>query len=61
MDTLDIKSGDICPWALREGIMLHHLANLQVPQQILPLQPSGRSRPRATRPLLNPVPDRKNA
>ncbi|MDQ0377848.1 Ppx/GppA phosphatase family protein [Amycolatopsis thermophila] len=37
MDTLDIRKVDVCPWALREGIMLHHLQTLQV-YDGLPLQ-----------------------
>jgi len=61
MDTLDIKGVDICPWALREGIMLHHLASLQVHQELLPLQAISAITPSADAAVLRPVPDRKNA
>jgi exopolyphosphatase/guanosine-5'-triphosphate,3'-diphosphate pyrophosphatase len=61
MDTLDIKSVDICPWALREGIMLHHLAGLQIPKEILPLQAINAVTPSRDAAVLHPVPDRKDA
>ncbi|TVT50597.1 Ppx/GppA family phosphatase [Amycolatopsis rhizosphaerae] len=61
MDTLDIKGVDICPWALREGIMLHHLASLQVHRELLPLQAVNAVSPSRDAAVLHPVPDRLNA
>jgi exopolyphosphatase / guanosine-5'-triphosphate,3'-diphosphate pyrophosphatase len=37
MDALDIKSVDVCPWALREGIMLHYLQSTQGESWTMPL------------------------
>ncbi|WP_084628544.1 hypothetical protein [Amycolatopsis nigrescens] len=42
MSTLDVKSLEICPWALREGIMLRHLEAIAEPAG-LPLQPLTRA------------------
>jgi exopolyphosphatase/guanosine-5'-triphosphate,3'-diphosphate pyrophosphatase len=61
MSTLDIKEVDICPWALREGIMLHHLASLQVHEEMLPLQTVKAVTPSPDAAMLRPVPDRMNA
>lgn len=41
MVALDIKSVEICPWALREGIVLRHLETMTEPGD-LPLVPLGR-------------------
>ncbi|HZC53452.1 MAG TPA: hypothetical protein VE441_13275 [Mycobacterium sp.] len=38
MDALDIQSADVCPWALREGIMLHYLQTTQGDSWPMPLQ-----------------------
>ncbi len=38
MDALDLRVVDICPWALREGIMLHYLQTNQDQDWTLPLQ-----------------------
>ncbi|CAM3917093.1 hypothetical protein KIPE111705_31465 [Kibdelosporangium persicum] len=43
MVTLDIDSVEICPWALREGIMLQHLAGMVGDTVSLPLQPLTRN------------------
>jgi exopolyphosphatase/guanosine-5'-triphosphate,3'-diphosphate pyrophosphatase len=61
METLDIKSVDICPWALREGIMLHHLASLQMHEEFLPLQAINAVIPSRDAVALHPVPDRQDA
>jgi exopolyphosphatase/guanosine-5'-triphosphate,3'-diphosphate pyrophosphatase len=37
MDALDIRSADVCPWALREGIMLHYLQTTQGESWTMPL------------------------
>jgi exopolyphosphatase/guanosine-5'-triphosphate,3'-diphosphate pyrophosphatase len=37
MDALDINVVDVCPWALREGIMLHYLQNTQGESWTMPL------------------------
>jgi exopolyphosphatase/guanosine-5'-triphosphate,3'-diphosphate pyrophosphatase len=37
MDALDIRSVDVCPWALREGIMLHYLQTTQGESWTMPL------------------------
>ena len=37
MDALDIRSADVCPWALREGIMLHYLQSTQGESWTMPL------------------------
>jgi exopolyphosphatase/guanosine-5'-triphosphate,3'-diphosphate pyrophosphatase len=42
MVALDIDSVEICPWALREGIMLQHLAGMVGDTVALPLQPLTR-------------------
>ncbi|GHF59777.1 exopolyphosphatase/guanosine-5'-triphosphate,3'-diphosphate pyrophosphatase [Amycolatopsis bartoniae] len=61
MSSLDIKEVDICPWALREGIMLHHLAGLQVHDGTLPLETIRTVNPSSDAAVLRPVPDRLNA
>ncbi|HVW41952.1 MAG TPA: Ppx/GppA phosphatase family protein [Amycolatopsis sp.] len=61
MDTLDIEAIDICPWALREGIMLHHLQTLRVDQQLLPLQAISADMASRDAATLRPVPDRRDA
>ncbi|SMC57534.1 Ppx/GppA phosphatase family protein [Kibdelosporangium aridum] len=43
MVALDISSVEICPWALREGIMLQHLAGMVGDSVSLPLQPLTRN------------------
>jgi exopolyphosphatase/guanosine-5'-triphosphate,3'-diphosphate pyrophosphatase len=37
MDALDLDVVDVCPWALREGIMLHYLQNTQGESWTMPL------------------------
>jgi len=37
MDALDIRCADVCPWALREGIMLHYLQTTQGESWTMPL------------------------
>jgi exopolyphosphatase/guanosine-5'-triphosphate,3'-diphosphate pyrophosphatase len=37
MTTLDIRSLDVSPWALREGIILHHLETVMHQEQPLSL------------------------
>ena len=66
MDALDIRSVDVCPWALREGIMLHYLQTTQGESWTMPLhhvQPD-RVRTARTRParehLASPVPAQTN-
>ncbi|WP_236794414.1 hypothetical protein [Amycolatopsis sp. GM8] len=44
MSALDLKSVEICPWALREGILLHHLEAMSATPE-LPLQPLSRNTP----------------
>jgi exopolyphosphatase / guanosine-5'-triphosphate,3'-diphosphate pyrophosphatase len=50
MSALDIKQVEICPWALREGIMLHYIQS-QDPhwgptvQQLRPLTADAPSSP----------------
>jgi exopolyphosphatase / guanosine-5'-triphosphate,3'-diphosphate pyrophosphatase len=39
MTALDLATVDICPWALREGIMLHHLQTRMDSSLALPMQP----------------------
>lgn len=39
MDALDIKRASVCPWALREGVMLRYLQRCLDESQNLPLQP----------------------
>jgi exopolyphosphatase / guanosine-5'-triphosphate,3'-diphosphate pyrophosphatase len=41
MEVLDVESSEVCPWALREGIMLRHLEALAV-ERDLPLYPLER-------------------
>lgn len=50
MTALNIASLEICPWALREGIVLRHLEAMTEPPK-LPLQPLGRSDGATVRPL----------
>ncbi|HJQ45672.1 MAG TPA: hypothetical protein VJ870_05010 [Amycolatopsis sp.] len=61
MDTLDIKTVDISPWALREGIMLHHLQSLQVHEELLPLQAINAGTSSRDAANLHPVPERVDA
>ena len=37
MAALDIRAADVCPWALREGIMLHYLQTTQGESWAMPL------------------------
>lgn len=37
MSALDIRVADVCPWALREGIMLHYLQTAQGESWAMPL------------------------
>jgi exopolyphosphatase/guanosine-5'-triphosphate,3'-diphosphate pyrophosphatase len=46
LSALDVRSVEICPWALREGILLRHLEQI-AEQPALPLQPLART-PTAT-------------
>lgn len=39
MDALDVSLLDVCPWALREGIMLHYLQSSLDATWALPLRP----------------------
>jgi len=41
MATLDIRSLEVCPWALREGIVLRHLESMTYspPFSLQPVQP----------------------
>ncbi|AXY53875.1 Ppx/GppA phosphatase family protein [Rhodococcus ruber] len=39
MRALDVDLLDVSPWALREGVMLQHLATVTAPDVALPLQP----------------------
>jgi exopolyphosphatase/guanosine-5'-triphosphate,3'-diphosphate pyrophosphatase len=39
MNSLDISRVDLCPWALREGIMLHYLQSSLDEATTLALQP----------------------
>lgn len=41
MRCLGIEHAEVSPWALREGIMLEHLASLRVPEMQMALQPSS--------------------
>jgi exopolyphosphatase / guanosine-5'-triphosphate,3'-diphosphate pyrophosphatase len=47
MATLDIDSLEICPWALREGIVLRHLESI-AQEAPLSLQPVHRTSEGAT-------------
>ncbi len=53
MKALNVDSVDVCPWALREGIVLHHLQTTHNQSFDLPLRPlagttyqEGRAGPR---------------
>jgi exopolyphosphatase/guanosine-5'-triphosphate,3'-diphosphate pyrophosphatase len=35
----DVSEVEICPWALRDGIMVHYLQSLGVDSDPMPLQP----------------------
>jgi exopolyphosphatase/pppGpp-phosphohydrolase len=37
MEALDIRAADVCPWALREGIMLHYLQTTKGESWAMPL------------------------
>jgi exopolyphosphatase/guanosine-5'-triphosphate,3'-diphosphate pyrophosphatase len=39
MKVLNVSSVDVCPWALREGIVLHYLQSIQTGSFDLPLRP----------------------
>jgi exopolyphosphatase / guanosine-5'-triphosphate,3'-diphosphate pyrophosphatase len=39
MRCLRVKRAEVCPWALREGVVLEHLASLRGPGERLTLQP----------------------
>jgi exopolyphosphatase / guanosine-5'-triphosphate,3'-diphosphate pyrophosphatase len=39
MKTLNVDSVDVCPWALREGIVLHYLQSMHTGSFDLPLRP----------------------
>jgi exopolyphosphatase / guanosine-5'-triphosphate,3'-diphosphate pyrophosphatase len=39
MKALDVDSVDVCPWALREGIVLHYLQSTHQGSFDLPLRP----------------------
>ena len=43
LSALDVSEVEICPWALREGIMLHYLQSLGVDSDPMPLQPIEQS------------------
>jgi hypothetical protein len=43
LSALDVSEVEICPWALREGIMLHYLQSLGVDSGPMPLQPVEQS------------------
>ena len=45
MRALDVDLLDVSPWALREGVMLQHLATVTAPDAALPLQPLVPSEP----------------
>jgi exopolyphosphatase/guanosine-5'-triphosphate,3'-diphosphate pyrophosphatase len=44
MEVLDAESTEVCPWALREGIMLRHLESHDADGASLPLHPLQRAR-----------------
>ncbi|WP_163509771.1 hypothetical protein [Fodinicola acaciae] len=56
MTALDVERVDICPWALREGVILHYLRTTEDLRWDLPLVPVAppERRPRGT---IHPVPD----
>ena len=39
MKAVNVRSVDICPWALREGIILHYLQTTRSESFVLPLRP----------------------
>jgi exopolyphosphatase / guanosine-5'-triphosphate,3'-diphosphate pyrophosphatase len=39
MKAVNVPSVDICPWALREGIILHYLQTTLNESFVLPLRP----------------------
>lgn len=39
MKAFNVRSVDVCPWALREGIILHYLQTTLNETFVLPLQP----------------------
>jgi exopolyphosphatase / guanosine-5'-triphosphate,3'-diphosphate pyrophosphatase len=45
MDALDLATVDVCPWALREGIMLHYLQDAQGESWAMPLHHISPGRP----------------
>lgn len=49
MEALDIRGADVCPWALREGIMLHYLQTTQGESWAMPLHHAGPGHRRAVR------------
>lgn len=55
LTALDVASVEVCPWALREGILLRHLEQL-AGMTALPLQPLARHPDATVRPL-HPVED----
>lgn len=65
MKALNVSSVDVCPWALREGIVLHYLQSMHSESFDLPLRPlpgiayqEGRQGPRSDRRVaLVPAPD----
>jgi hypothetical protein len=42
MKALNVQSVDVCPWALREGIVLHYLQSMHNESFDLPLRPLAR-------------------
>ncbi len=56
MKALNASVADICPWALREGILLHHLAAAHQPQdRHLALQTITAERPEPATTALRPI------
>jgi exopolyphosphatase/guanosine-5'-triphosphate,3'-diphosphate pyrophosphatase len=49
MKTLDVPSVDVCPWALREGIVLHYLQTRYNRSLAMPLHPLHRLTEQAAR------------
>lgn len=39
MKAMNVRSVDVCPWVLREGIILHYLQNTINESFVLPLRP----------------------
>jgi len=60
MSSLDVSQVDLCPWALREGIMLHYLQNSLDQATTLPLQPVEPELPRVAN-IVRSLPTRDNA